>query len=233
MLPIRWVSRNEMLTNYVAHFKDLKGSPHGLPDSEIEGHHKFIMNVFGFEPPAGADSVNPVGDDTPSLIKPKAGFSVGYLKAKPHNGPVLHNHNTNETFIPLAGTWRFTWEASPAHMETVDLGPYDTVSFPPGVPRAFENLVPAADSDEGLLLAIVDQDAPISEAMPGVKELLMKVNKGELPMLQTGPADLKGANGASAGPKTANAAAPNPAVPNKEHKGKSILMTTKAGGFGG
>jgi mannose-6-phosphate isomerase-like protein (cupin superfamily) len=232
MLPIRWVSRKEMLTNYVAHFKNLKGSPHGLPDSEIDGHRKFIMNVFGFEPPSGADAVNPVGDDTPSAIKPKAGFSVGYLKAKPHNGPVMHNHNSNETFIPLAGTWRFTWEASPAHMETVDLGPYDTVSFPPGVPRAFENLVPAPDSEEGLLLAIVDQDAPISEAMPGVKQLLMAVNKGDLPMLQTGPADQKGANGGSTDSKTSKAAAAT-AAPANEHEGKSILMTTKAGGFGG
>jgi len=31
------------------------------------------MNVFGFDPPDGADAVNPVGDDTPSAIKPKAG----------------------------------------------------------------------------------------------------------------------------------------------------------------
>lgn len=61
------------------------------------------MNVFGFEPPEGADSVNPVGDDTPSLISPKAGFSVGYLKAKPHNGPVLHNHNTHALSLLMRG----------------------------------------------------------------------------------------------------------------------------------
>jgi mannose-6-phosphate isomerase-like protein (cupin superfamily) len=187
MLPIRWVSRDEMLSQFVARFKDLKGSSHGLPDSEVEGHHKYIMNVFGFQPPEGADSVNPVGDDTPSRISPKAGFSVGFLKAKPHNGPVLHNHNTNETFIPLAGKWRFTWEASPAHNETVDLDPYDTISFPPGVPRAFENLTPAPDEEEGFILAIVADDAPISEAMPGVKQLLMSVAKGDLLTLGNEP----------------------------------------------
>jgi mannose-6-phosphate isomerase-like protein (cupin superfamily) len=227
MLPIRWVSRQEMLSNYVARFKDLKGSSHGLPDSEIEGHQKYIMNVFGFEPPEGADAVNPVGDDTPSAIKPKAGFSVGYLKAKPHNGPVLHNHNTNETFIPLSGKWRFSWEASPAHIETVDLDPYDTVSFPPGVPRMFENLAPAVDEGEGLLLAIVGEDAPVSEAMPGVVQLLMQASKGDLPMFQTTPADMKQPD--NAGGDTARVAPATGADP----AGKSILMTTGSGGFGG
>jgi mannose-6-phosphate isomerase-like protein (cupin superfamily) len=187
MLPIRWVSRDEMLSSFVARFKDLKGSSHGLPDSEVEGHHKYILNVFGFQPPEGADAVNPVGDDTPSSISPHAGFSVGFLKAKPHNGPVLHNHNTNETFIPLGGTWRFTWESSPAHNEIVDLEPYDTISFPPGVPRAFENLTPALGAEEGLIVAIVAGDAPISEAMPGVKQLLMSSIKGDLPTICSEP----------------------------------------------
>jgi mannose-6-phosphate isomerase-like protein (cupin superfamily) len=172
-----------MLKSYVARFQDLKGSSQGLPDSEIDGHRKYISNVFGFEPPKGAESVNPVGDDTPALISPKAGFSVGLLRAKPHNGPVLHNHNTNETFIPLGGTWRFTWEASPAHEEIVDLGPYDTISFPPGVPRCFENIAPTPGEVEGFLLAIVGGDDPISEAMPGVKHLLISVAKGDLPTL--------------------------------------------------
>jgi quercetin dioxygenase-like cupin family protein len=187
MLPIRWVSRDEMQNKFVARFHDLKDSSTGLPDSEIEGHHKNILNVFGFDPPKGADAVNPVGGAT-AMIAPKAGFSVGFLKAKPHNGPVLHNHNTNETFIPLGGTWRFTWEASPAHMEFLDLEALDTISFPPGVPRSFENLKPSPGDQEGLLVAIVGEDAPVSEAMPGVKELLKSVAKGDLPTI-SGAAD--------------------------------------------
>ena len=179
-LPIRWVSRDEMQSHYVARFKDLHGSGEGLPDSDVDGHRKFILNVFGFEPPEGPDAVNPVGDDTPALISPKAGFSVGWLKAEPGNGPVLHNHNTNETFIPIGGRWRFIWEASPAHDEMLDLDPYDTISFPPGVPRRFECLVPSPGYARGLLLAIVADDAPVSEAMPGVKDLLMRIKKGEL-----------------------------------------------------
>jgi mannose-6-phosphate isomerase-like protein (cupin superfamily) len=189
MLPVRWVSRDELLTKYVARFNDLNGAATGLPDSEIEGHRKTILNAFGFDPPKGANAVNPVGNDARAPITPKAGFSVGFLKSKPRNGPVIHNHNTNETFIPLQGTWRFIWEESPAHEEFVDLEPYDTISFPPGVPRRFENLEPSPGWEEGLLLAVVGDDAPISEAMPGVKALLMSMAKGELPTISGDPAN--------------------------------------------
>jgi mannose-6-phosphate isomerase-like protein (cupin superfamily) len=169
-----------MLREYVARFNDLRGSDTGLPDSEIPGHYKMILNVFGFDPPTGEGSVNPVGHDAHAAISPKANFSVGYLKTRPGNGPVMHNHNTNETFIPLGGKWRFTWEASPDHTEVVDLEPYDVVSFPPGVPRRFENLVPTPGDTQGLLLAIVEGNGPISEAMPGVTKLLQDLGSGAL-----------------------------------------------------
>jgi mannose-6-phosphate isomerase-like protein (cupin superfamily) len=182
-LPVKWVTREEMLSSFVARFNDLKGSDKGLPDSDVPGHYKVILNVFGFDPPSGKGAVNPVGDDASALIHPKAGFSLGFLKTTPGNGPVLHNHNSNETFMPLGGTWRFTWESSPAHTEFVDLGPYDTISFPPGVPRRFENLVPTPGDTQGLLLAIVENDAPVSEAMPGVLKEFADLVSGEMKIL--------------------------------------------------
>jgi mannose-6-phosphate isomerase-like protein (cupin superfamily) len=199
-LPVKWVTRNEMLKNYVALFNDLKGSDKGLPDSDVPDHYKKIFNVFGFEPPAGKGAVNPVGDDARALIEPKAGFSVGFLKTKPGNGPVLHNHDTNETFMPLGGIWRFTWESGPAHTEFVDLGPFDTISFPPGVPRRFENLSPTPGDTQGLLLAIVEGDAPISEAMPGVMKEFADLLSGEMKiMAKNGKAVPLAANGGFAG----------------------------------
>jgi mannose-6-phosphate isomerase-like protein (cupin superfamily) len=182
-LPVKWVTRKEMLSSYVARFNDLKGSDKGLPDSDIPSHYKMIYNVFGFDPPSGEESVNPVGDDARALISPKAGFSLGFLKTTPGNGPVLHNHNTNETFIPLGGMWRFTWESSPAHTEFVDLGAFDTISFPAGVPRRFENLAPTPGDTQGLLLAIVEDDAPVSEAMPGVLKEFADLMSGEMKVL--------------------------------------------------
>ncbi|QBR03753.1 cupin domain-containing protein [Paraburkholderia pallida] len=182
-LPVRWVSRGEMLGKYVAHFGDLRGSDTGLPDSAIPGHYKKILNVFGFDPPQGDDAVNPVGDDAHALIRPQAGFSLGFLKTTPGNGPVIHNHNTNETFMPLGGTWRFIWESGPDHTEFVDLEPYDVISFPPGVPRRFENLKPTRGEAEGLLLAIVAGDAPVSEAMPGVTQMFKDLASGAVKVL--------------------------------------------------
>jgi hypothetical protein len=31
------------------------------------------------------------------------GFNLGYCKARPGKGPLMHNHDTNETFIPMTG----------------------------------------------------------------------------------------------------------------------------------
>jgi hypothetical protein len=58
-------------------------------------------------------------------------------------------------------------------------------------------------------MAIVEGDAPVSEAMPGVKGLLMTIAKGEVPMLADKP-------------KSAASSC-----------GNAVLLTTKAGGFGG
>jgi hypothetical protein len=74
-LPVKWVSREEMLKSFVARFNDLKGFDTGLPDSAIPGHYKKIFNVFGFEPPKSQGAVNPIGDDAIPLISPKAGFA--------------------------------------------------------------------------------------------------------------------------------------------------------------
>ena len=44
---------------------------------------------------------------------------------------MMHNHDTNETFIPMTGTWRASWEDEKGEVEHVDLGPLDVVSFHP------------------------------------------------------------------------------------------------------
>ena len=164
-LPVKWVTRQEMLSSYVARFNDLKGSDKGLPDSDIPSHYKAIYNVFGFEPPSGKGSVNPVGDDAHSLISPKAGFSLGMLKTTPGNGPILHNHNTNETFMPITGRWRVAWNEG-SDYAFVDVGPCDVVSFPPGVARRFFNVTEGEPGVEHVLLFVVAGNAPEAAYTP-------------------------------------------------------------------
>ena len=43
----------------------------------------------------------------------------------------MHNHDTNETFIPMTGTWRASWEDENGKVEYVDLGPFDVVRSRP------------------------------------------------------------------------------------------------------
>ena len=113
-LPKFGISRTDMIKR-VARFKDLKGSDGGLPDSKSPHCERTLYNVIGFQPPddEGGAVTSPVGDDASRLsaIPISEGFNLGYCRAKPGKGPMMHNHDTNETFIPMTGVWRCSWGA--------------------------------------------------------------------------------------------------------------------------
>ena len=165
-LPRAGVSRADMMKR-VARFSELKGSDGGLPDSRMRGCIRTLYNVIGFQPPkeAGGAVTSPVGDDASRLaaIKISEGFNLGYCRAKPGNGPMMHNHDTNETFIPMTGTWRCSWENEKGSVEYVDLGPLDVVSFPPGVARRFENVTLGDPNEESILMFVIGGDGPKAE----------------------------------------------------------------------
>jgi mannose-6-phosphate isomerase-like protein (cupin superfamily) len=165
-LPRRYVSREEMQKR-IARFKDLKGSDGGLPDSKMPGCERTLFNVIGFQPPQGhgENATSPVGDHAARMaaIKIREGFNLGYCKAKPGHGPEMHNHDTNETFIPMTGTWRASWENEKGEVEHVDLGPLDVVSFPPGMIRRFENVTQGDPNAESILMFVIGGDAPQAE----------------------------------------------------------------------
>lgn len=165
-LPRRGVSREEMMRR-VARFAELRGFDGGLPDSNMPGSIRTLYNVIGFQPPPGAKGAvtSPVGDDASRLaaIKVSEGFNLGYCRAKPGRGPMMHNHDTNETFIPMTGTWRCSWENERGEVEFVDVGPLDVVSFPPGVARRFENVTAGDPEAESILMFVIGGDAPRAE----------------------------------------------------------------------
>src|SRR4030088_476130 len=162
-LPRLYLTRDEMLKR-VARFKDLKGSDGGLPDSNMPGCERMLFNVIGFQPPKGEGGAvtSPVGDDAARLaaIKISEGFNLGYCRAKPGCGPMMHNHDTTETFIPLTGTWRASWENENGEVESVDLGPLDVVSFPPGMIRRIENVNEGDPNHDNDLTSVIGGDAP-------------------------------------------------------------------------
>lgn len=165
---IRNWSREEMMKR-VARFRSLKGSDGGLPDSKLPECRRKLYAVIGFQPPqTQASSVtSPVGADASAMpaISIAEGFNLGYCKAKPGKGPLMHNHDTNETFIPMTGKWRCEWNEGDA-IESVDLDPYDVISFPTGVARRFMNVTYDEPGKEHLLMFIIGGNQPQAEFTP-------------------------------------------------------------------
>ncbi len=170
------VSRKNMLKR-VARFHKLKGSDGGLPDSRYPGCERILYNVIGFQPPKNENQggvTSPVGDKASRLaaIKISEGFNLGYCRALPGRGPMFHNHDTNETFIAMTGTWRASRENPRGRIEHVDLKPLDVVSFPPGVSRRFMNVTRGSKRKHSILMFVIGGDAPRAEfTAEAVREL--------------------------------------------------------------
>ena len=165
---IRTWKRDEMMKR-VARFKSLKGSDGGLPDSPLPECRRKLFNVIGFQPPESGNS--PVGANASSMpaIPISEGFNLGYCRAKPGKGPLMHNHDTNETFICLTGRWRAEWNEGDA-MEHVDLDRYDVISFPVGVARRFMNVTWDEPHKEHLLMFIIGGNQPQAEFTPAAMQ---------------------------------------------------------------
>jgi mannose-6-phosphate isomerase-like protein (cupin superfamily) len=161
---VRTWSRGEMMKR-VARFRKLNGSDGGLPDSPLPECRRKLFNVLGFRPPETGNS--PVGANASAkpAIAIAEGFNLGYCKAKPGKGPLMHNHDTNETFIAMTGRWRAEWNEGKA-MEHVDLNPYDVISFPVGVARRFMNVTYDEPGREHLLMFIIGGNQPQAEFTP-------------------------------------------------------------------
>ena len=182
-LPRLYLSRDEMMKR-VARFKSLKGSDGGLPDSKLPECRRKLYAVIGFQPPA-TDSdaaTSPVGADASAMpaIGIAEGFNLGYCKAKPGKGPLMHNHDTNETFIPMTGKWRCEWNEGNA-MQYVDLAPYDVISFPPGVARRFMNVTYDEPGREHLLMFVIGGNQPQAEFTPAAMQRCEAYARGQAP----------------------------------------------------
>jgi hypothetical protein len=172
---VRVISREEM-TKRIARFKDVKGSPGGLPDSFIPGCYRTLCNVIGFQPPEVADGekiYSPVGEDASAqaAIQISEGFNLGFAKAKPGNGPLMHTHDTNETFMPITGKWRCEWNEGDV-MDYADLDPLDVISFPSGMARRFWNVTEGEPNSEHVLLFVIAGNAPQAEFTPGAQKII-------------------------------------------------------------
>ena len=179
MLPEPRVWSREEMSKRIALFRNLKGARTGLPDSHLPECDRELINVIGFQPPetdGDDDIVSPVGSDNAlaSAIPISEGFNLGYVRAEPGKGPLMHNHDTNETFVPMTGKWRCSWNEGDDY-EYVDLDPYDVISFPAGVMRRFECVAAPAGETEALMMFVIGGNAPAVEFSDAAKQRIAEV----------------------------------------------------------
>ena len=63
----------------------------------------------------------------------------------------------------MTGRWRFSWENEKGEVESIELGPLDVISFPPGAIRRFENVTPGPSGEDAILMFVIGGDGPKAE----------------------------------------------------------------------
>jgi len=142
------------------------GVPVMFIDSVLPGHYRMNYAVIG-------DTASENPDYAPAITTPHK-FQIGMFEAPPGNGPGWHTHTYVEMFVPLTGTWKFTYGDSPddpdGDVTEALLGPWDVISFPAGLWRRFEN---ASDAN-AVGFAVLDPHDAFLEKDPIWPEWLVK-----------------------------------------------------------
>jgi len=131
----------------IARYEDLRPLPIQQSDIPLAArdvvYSRKLLSVIGLE---GAQT--PINAEAP--IRGAAGMTMTLAVCPPGQGPGLHAHRqTYETFTVLKGRFEVTWNDDGSGRAVLEL--FDTVSFPPGVCRAFRNI----GDEEGILQVII------------------------------------------------------------------------------
>jgi quercetin dioxygenase-like cupin family protein len=140
------ISKKDM-EKRVARFKDLKPLPIQQSEVPLEArdvvYARKLLSVIGL-----GDTQTPINAGAP--IRGAAGMTMTIAVCPPGQGPGLHAHRqTYETFTVLKGKFEVTWNDDGSERAVLEL--FDTVSFPPGVCRAFRNI----GEEEGILQVLI------------------------------------------------------------------------------
>lgn len=131
----------------IARFEALRPLPIQQGDIPLAArdvvYSRKLLSVIGLE---GAQT--PINAGAPILGA--AGMTMTLAVCPPGQGPGLHAHRqTYETFTVLKGRFEVSWNDDGSERAVLEL--YDTVSFPPGVCRAFRNI----GDEEGILQVLI------------------------------------------------------------------------------
>jgi quercetin dioxygenase-like cupin family protein len=130
----------------IARFGSLKPLPIQNPSIPEKArdviYSRQLLSVVGLE------TKTPINEGAP--IIGAAGMTMTLAVCPPGQGPGLHSHRqTYETFTVMKGRFEVRWNDDGSGSAVLEI--YDTVSFPPGVCRAFRNI----GDEEGILQVII------------------------------------------------------------------------------
>jgi len=130
----------------ISRFRELRALPiqnGGIPEKARDVvYARKLLSVIGLE------DKTPINAEAP--ITGAAGMTITLAVCPPGQGPGLHSHRqTYETFTVMKGRFEVRWNDDGSERAVLEL--YDTISFPPGVCRAFRNIGEA----EGILQVII------------------------------------------------------------------------------
>jgi quercetin dioxygenase-like cupin family protein len=156
----------------IARFHELKPLPIQNPSIPEKArdvvYSRRLLSVIGLE------ASTPINVAAP--IVGAAGMTMTLAVCPPGQGPGLHSHRqTYETFTVMKGRFEVRWNDDGSGRAVLEL--YDTVSFPPGVCRAFRNI----GDDEGILQVIITggvHDMSDIDFSPDAKEEIEAVRPG-------------------------------------------------------
>src|SRR4051812_3558592 len=137
----------QAMQSRIARYRELKPLPIQQGDIPLAArdivYSRKLLSVIGLE-----DGQTPINVGAP--IVGAAGITMTLAVCPPGQGPGLHAHRqTYETFTVLQGKFEITWNDDGS--ERAVLERFDTVSFPPGVCRAFRNI----GEEEGILQVVI------------------------------------------------------------------------------
>jgi quercetin dioxygenase-like cupin family protein len=138
----------EQMEQRISRFAKLKPLPiqnESIPQKARDVvYSRKLLSVIGLETKANT----PINAEAP--ISGAAGMTMTLAVCPPGQGPGLHSHRqTYETFTVLKGEFEVRWNDDGDESTVLRL--FDTISFPPGVCRAFRNIGKA----EGILQVII------------------------------------------------------------------------------
>jgi quercetin dioxygenase-like cupin family protein len=163
---------DEQMHKRIARFNHLSPLPIQQSDIPLAArdvvYSRKLLSVIGLE------TSTPINAAAP--IIGAAGMTMTLAVCPPGQGPGLHSHRkTYETFTVLKGRFEVRWNDDGSGSAVLEL--YDTVSFPPGVCRAFRNI----GNEEGILQVIITggvHDMTDIDFAPKAKEEIEAVRPG-------------------------------------------------------